>query len=793
MRNLVPIFALLFAMLMTGAGMAQSGPASANAEQQLSPDTVEQAGDVLIQFLESAEGRQALGEFLRKDASASQAGGAGGADAGTSPATGSGTAAPSPDTAEAGNADTGNADAGNEDAGNEAGQDSQTFAFRLGQYTQVIADDFGQVFERMRSSLRGVGLLATGQLEVRWDRVSEEALSLVAVLLSASVILWSGLWLVGKLHGRLDTKARYGGWTTRTLILVTTSALEIGAVMLGWAGGYAVGLFGFGGLSTGITLLESLALNAFMFAGLAKVGLRFMFAPNRPALRLLPFDDWAAVYWTRWLGFVFAFLIYGIMLGVPVANQTVSFVLGVAVRFLTVFIATAIVIGLIVRNRTRVEKGIRDYAKNLSGDLSQKTMMLLARFWHLAAFFYVIMVFLIWLFRPFNAMEIIVRSTGLSILTIMGGMLASLMMTRAIVRGIRLPDGLRQSLPALQGRLNAFVPRILKIFRFAVFVLSVLLLLDIWGLASFLSWAQSTQGADIISRYSSAILVLFAAFAVWIAVMSWVDMRLRTRAGYVVTARVRTLFQLFRNAFTVVILIMAGLLALSEIGINIGPLIAGAGVVGLAISFGAQTLVKDIITGAFIQIENAINEGDVITVAGTTGVVERLTVRSVRIRDLDGTAHIVPFSSVDMVSNFMRDFSYHVAVIGVSYDTDIPKAKNAMIEAFNRLKASDYGAKILDEFEMHGVTMFGDSAISIRARIKTLPGEQWGIGRAFNEYVKQVFDEEGIEIPFPQVTYHAAPPPPESPKKVRKKKQLSADDDGGALTAPGSDGPAEDR
>jgi len=772
MRYLVPILALCFAMLLTETGQAQTPSDAASAEQQLSPDTVEQAGDVLIQFLESPEGRQALGEFLRKDTAGAEASGSAAEAPAPSPTEGSGSGS---------------------EADTEAEQENQTFAYRLGQYTQVVADDFGQVFDRMSSSLRGVGLLATGQLEVRWDRIGDELLSLGAVLLAASLILWAGLWLVGKVHARLDTKARYGGWTTRTLILFLTSALEVGALMLGWAGGYAVGLFGFGGLSTGVSLLESLALNAFMFAGLAKIALRFMFAPQRPALRLLPFDDWAASYWTRWLGFVFAFLIYGIMLGVPVANQTVSFVLGKAVRFLIVFVAAAIVIGLIVRNRSRVEAGIRVYAEKLGGELSQRSMLLFARFWHVAAFFYVVMVFLIWLFRPFDAMEIIVRSTGLSILTIMGGMLASLMMTRAIVRGIRLPEGLRQSLPALQGRLNAFVPRILKIFRFAVFVLSVLLLLDIWGLASFISWAQSAQGADIISRYSSAILVLLAAFAVWIAVMSWVDMRLRSRSGYVVTARVRTLFQLFRNAFTVVIIIMASLLALSEIGINIGPLIAGAGVVGLAISFGAQTLVKDIITGAFIQIENAINEGDVITVAGTTGVVERLTVRSVRIRDLDGTAHIVPFSSVDMVSNFMRDFSYHVAVIGVSYDTDIPKAKNAMVEAFDRLKASEYGAKILDEFEMHGVTMFGDSAISIRARIKTLPGEQWGVGRAFNEYVKQVFDEEGIEIPFPQVTYHAAPPPAAAVKKTKKPKELSADDDASTRTTPGSDGPADER
>ncbi|GGB33112.1 mechanosensitive ion channel protein MscS [Roseibium aquae] len=762
----------------TLAQLPSPPPSAANSSQEpVTPEAVEQAGEVLLRFLDSAEGRKALNDYLQNSGATDEP------TAQTAPAADGQTASAAPEA----KAD---ADAA---AVAETEAVSQTFAVRLGQYTRVVADDFGLIIERVRASLRGIALLATGELQIRWDRVSEAFLSLATVLLSATVISWLGRWLVAKVYDRLDVKARYGGWTTRTGILIFTSVLDGLAVLLGWGGGYVVALASFGGLETGVTLLESLALNAFLFSGLALVALRFVFEPGRPALRLLPFDDWAAGYWTRWLGFVFVLLIYGIMLGVPLANQTVSFVFGNAVRFLVVLCAAATIAVLIVRNKKRVEDGIRTYAENLSGDLGKKSMTLLARTWHIIAFFYVLMTFLIWLFRPYDATQIIVRSTGLSVLTIMASVLASLMMTRAIVRGIRLPDSLRESLPALQGRLNAFVPRILKIFRFAVGVLTVLLLLDIWHIASFTTWARSPQGADVIGRYGSAVMVLLFAFGIWIAVMSWVDLRLRSRSGYVVTARVRTLFQLFRNAFTVVIIVMASLLALSEIGINIGPLIAGAGVVGLAISFGAQTLVKDIITGAFIQIENAINEGDVVTVAGTTGVVERLTVRSVRIRDLDGTAHIVPFSSVDMVSNFMRDFSYHVAVIGVSYSTDIAKAKGAMVEAFNRLRNSDLGPKILDDFEMHGVTMFGDSAINIRARIKTLPGEQWGVGRAFNEYVKQVFDEEGIEIPFPQVTYHAAPPPAMAGRPSKKTESVDADPEGASPTQAGSDGPAEDR
>ena len=162
----------------------------------------------------------------------------------------------------------------------------------------------------------------------------------------------------------------------------------------------------------------------------------------------------------------------------------------------------------------------------------------------------------------------------------------------------------------------------------------------------------------------------------WAVIAAWIDTRLSLDLpGRNVTARTRTLLSLFKNAVTVVAVVFGLMMALSELGIDIAPLLAGAGVIGLAIGFGAQKLVQDIITGIFIQIENAINEGDVVTVAGTTGVVEKLTIRSVGVRDLDGIYHIVPFSAVDTVSNFMRLFSYHVAVVGVAYKESVPAGR----------------------------------------------------------------------------------------------------------------------
>ncbi|WP_196223287.1 mechanosensitive ion channel domain-containing protein [Roseibium sp. RKSG952] len=763
--------AICFSLLLVfscAAQAQQTGTATPSAQTPDAPQngaggpegassgvSVEDARKALIDLLQDPKGRAALIEQLQSLDTG---------EAADNPA------AASPET---GATASGEQSKAVEDKEGEAA--SQPFAVQLSAYTKLIADNLVVLWERVERSLNGATLLLDGTIRIDWPRVGDALLQMGAVLVSAMALFKLGQWALVATYRRFHAQVRHGGWLTRAAYLLVTTAADALTVGIGWIGGYAVAILAIGPLDSGVTTMESLALNAFMVTGLVKVGLRFVFAPDRPELRLLPFGDQPARYWTSRLGFVVFWLGYGIMLAVPAANISVSFLVGNTIRFLVALVGAIFVLALIRHNQRVVSSGIRDYASNLSSELARRTLKRLAGLWSLVAYAYVLVVLGVWLFRPFDAVAIVMRATGLSILTVMGSMLVSLVVARAISGGIRLPNDWRESLPALQNRLNAFVPRFLKLFRLIVFLVTVLILLDIWGVIGFLSWVQSAEGSAFLGRYSSAALVVLAAFVFWLAVMAWVDLRLRERDGYIVTSRARTLFQLFRNGFTVVVIVMAALLALSEVGVNIGPLIAGAGVVGLAISFGAQTLVKDIITGAFIQIENAINEGDVVTVGGITGTVERLTVRSVKMRDLSGTTHFIPFSSVSMVSNFMRDFSYHVALIGVSYDTDIRKAKAAMEEAFRRLSETDFKREIIGGLEMHGVTEFADSSINIRARIKTTPGNQWATGRAYNEFVKDVFDEQDIDIPFPQVTYHVA-----APSAAEDLKAKTADQTGNA-------------
>ncbi|MGB8623596.1 MAG: mechanosensitive ion channel domain-containing protein, partial [Paracoccaceae bacterium] len=326
-------------------------------------------------------------------------------------------------------------------------------------------------------------------------------------------------------------------------------------------------------------------------------------------------------------------------------------------------------------------------------------------------------------------------------------------LSRAMARGITLPEDVTQRLPLLEPRLNSFVPRVLFILRYLILAAVVLYALDTLSVLHLRAWLESQIGLQLTGKVIAVAVMLLVAYGIWLAMTSWVDYRLNPEFGKVASARETTLLSLLRNAATIALLILTLMFCFSEIGLDIGPLLASAGVLGLAIGFGAQKMVQDIITGVFIQFENAINVGDVITVGGTTGTVEKLTVRSVSLRDVQGVFHIIPFSSVDMVSNFTRDFSYFLCDMGVAYRENVEEVKTAMFDAYEELRRDpDQGGFLLGDLEWFGLNSFGDSAVILRARIKTRPGTQWGVGRAYNALLKRIFDERGIEIPFPHQT-----------------------------------------
>ena len=217
--------------------------------------------------------------------------------------------------------------------------------------------------------------------------------------------------------------------------------------------------------------------------------------------------------------------------------------------------------------------------------------------------------------------------------------------------------------------------------------------------------------------------------------------------------RIRTFLPLIRNVVRIVLLVRVVLVVLSEIGIDIGPLLAGAGIVGLAVSFGAQSLVKDVITGFFILLEDTISVGDVVDLGGRSGVVESMTVRSVRLRDLGGNVNTVPFGEVAAVLNMTKDYSYALMEVGIAYREDVDAVTEVLREIGDGMQADEeFGPLILEPLQVLGLDSFGASSVNIRIRLETPPIKQWMVRRELQRRMKRVFDERGIEIPFPHQT-----------------------------------------
>jgi small conductance mechanosensitive channel len=219
--------------------------------------------------------------------------------------------------------------------------------------------------------------------------------------------------------------------------------------------------------------------------------------------------------------------------------------------------------------------------------------------------------------------------------------------------------------------------------------------------------------------------------------------------------RTATLNSVIRYIVNTTIIIIAGLILLGEFGIEIGPILAAAGVLGLAVGFGAQSLVKDVISGFFILLEDQIRVGDVVSAAGRAGIVEKINLRTTILRDVEAKVHYIPNGSIDIVTNMTKNYSGAVFDIGVAYREDVDQVMQIIKSVSEELQEdSEYSEDILQPLEIFGLDKFGDSAVQIKARFKTGAGKQWRISREFNRRLKKRFDAEGIEIPFPHMTMY---------------------------------------
>lgn len=372
--------------------------------------------------------------------------------------------------------------------------------------------------------------------------------------------------------------------------------------------------------------------------------------------------------------------------------------------------------------------------------------------WHILAIVYIVAIYLAFSLHHEGGSGFVLRATVLSLLVIVAARLLMRFIERLSERGFAIAPDLRTRFPLLEQRANRYVPIMIGVVRVAVYGVAAIVVLQAWNLGAF-AWFRTEIGRQLGGTLLSVLLVLGLALVAWEVLAAAIERNLAAldQAGAPSRARRRTLLPLLRTAMLCVIVVIAGLTVLSQIGINIAPLLAGAGVIGVAVGFGSQALIKDIITGLFILIEDQIAVGDIVDVGkGHAGVVEAISVRTIRLRDQGGIVHTVPFSEVTTVKNMTKDFTYALLRIAIGYGEDIDRVVEILRGVCDELAEDpEIGPLIINRFDYQGVDSLDEFAVVLLLRVRTVPGKHFVVARALNRLIKIAFDKHGVAMRDP--------------------------------------------
>ena len=319
-----------------------------------------------------------------------------------------------------------------------------------------------------------------------------------------------------------------------------------------------------------------------------------------------------------------------------------------------------------------------------------------------------------------------------------------------IDRGFRINPEILQRFPGLEIRANRYLPLLRKIVTGVISFIGLVAVLEVWGVDAIVWFYGGQIGSRLLSAVATIGIAVAIATAIWEASNALLDRQINalSRDGhYARAARLRTFQPMLRTALLCLIATVVGLTALSEIGVNVAPLLAGAGIVGIAIGFGSQKLVQDLITGLFLLLENTVQVGDNVSVSGLTGVVENVSIRTIRLRAGDGSLHIVPFSAVTTITNSSRGAGNASVSVNVAYKEDTDRAGQILKDIVDEMRREpEFRAAIRGDLELWGIDKVDGSMVSIVGQIRCTDSGRWPVQREFNRRVKLRFQENGIEI-----------------------------------------------
>ena len=615
---------------------------------------------------------------------------------------------------------------------------------------------FSEFLEKLARSFGATGNLLTWlevqgsdpQLRAMWLEIGKDlALSLGAGALAAFLV---GLAVKS---GRRRLAMRAGDRMFRRIRFAAARlALELLPIIAFGVVALAVGSWTAPVPTARLAMLA--VINAVVITMAGAVLARFLFSPMEPGLRLVPLSDSTAAYlyiWSR------RFIVVGVwgyvslqtalLFGVPQS----SYLVGIK---LLGFVVAAMLVILVLQNREAMAHWIRgrpvEGGRRIVPGIVRSR---LAEIWHVAVIVYVVGIYLVWAFNIAGGFFYLLRATVFTAVVIGAVAVGEKWLPRLFNRFAGVDAALVARYPIVATRANRYIPVLRRIVTYAVRIAAILLILAAWRV-DVVGLLFGQVGREVLGRVADIVIVLVLALVAWeiLGGIIYAHLNRQDESGHVVlrSARIRTLLPLVRNALLIVITAMTALVILSELGVDIAPLLAGAGVVGLAVGFGAQSLVKDVITGAFFMFEGTINIGDVVDINGKGGQVEGMTVRSIRLRDYNGNLHTVNFGSVGVITNMTRDFSYYVCDVKVAYRYEVDPVLAALRETDESMRKDKmFRHDILAPIEIAGIEAFADTTFIVRSRVKTRPIRQWDVGREFLRRLKLKFEEKDIQLAVP--------------------------------------------
>jgi moderate conductance mechanosensitive channel len=463
--------------------------------------------------------------------------------------------------------------------------------------------------------------------------------------------------------------------------------------------------------------------------------------------------------------------------GVAFAN--VALLLGLhrggyaALLRLVMLIVHLFVVIIILQCRRQVAEAVRAPAGREGA--AARVRNRIAGLWHYLAIVLDLALWAVWALNIRNGYSLLLQYFVGTVAVVLIARLVTIAVLSLIDRGFRISAEIQQRFPGLETRANRYLPLLRKIVSAIIALVGFVALLEVWGVDAIVWFYGGQIGSRLLSAVATIGIAVAAAAAIWEASNALMDRQFNvlSREGRVArAARLLTFQPMLRTALLCLIVTVVGLTALSEIGVNVAPLLAGAGIVGIAIGFGSQKLVQDLVTGLFLLLENTVQVGDNVSVSGLSGIVENVSIRTLRLRAGDGSVHIVPFSAVTTITNSSRGAGNAAVSVNVSYKEDTDRASQILKDIVAEMRREpEYRQAIRGDLELWGIDKVDGSMVSIVGQIRCTDSGRWPVQREFNRRMKRRFQKRGIEIASAgQTILMPIPAPAEAPSDLKARR-----------------------